>query len=244
MLKIFNKIINAIKDMCSAGEAAKEYPYMKGNLTCGTKLIVSILDVKLGKKYNSNIEDIDDEKIVISMPTNKGTPMPIAKNLRLRFLAFDNCDVIAFESRVTGIIKTPHFMLIISLPETLKHAQMRHYFRMSVKLNVKFCVSNMDKAEQTHFADFENGVVEDLSGGGCRMSHSAVLRLTDEVVVDFTGTDIEDVWRVQCRVVRIPGEDSKKKTVNLRFINISEASQNRITRYVHRKQINLKKNNA
>ena len=222
MLKIFKTV-------------AKDKNARQDGLNYNSKLIVN-------KRYDSHIEDIGNEKIVISMPTHKGVPLSVTKNSLLHISVILDNSRIAFESKVLDVIRTPPvFSVVIGPPETFKEEQLRGYFRVPVHMHVKFHLGKLEKMKFEDIADYKDGFLDDISGGGCRMSHLADLHDGDVLVVDFEGIDLEGLGHVECNVLRVSSRAGEKKFSGLQFSQIKESVRDRIISYVHKRQAEIRK---
>ncbi len=218
---------------------------IRTNLLRNTKLIVSLASSGENNYYDSRIEDIDDEKIIISMPSRKGMPVPVVKGSLLHVSALAANGRVTFDAKVQSVIKDPFYMLAISMPEILRHEQMRQFYRVPVHLRVKVFLGDLEKMKRMENSEdgipYEDGLVDDISGGGCRLSTQAELHEGYNIVVDFTNTAMDGVGRVQCRVVRVSPRPNNRKVASIRYWDIEELTRDRIVRYVFRRQLDLRK---
>jgi c-di-GMP-binding flagellar brake protein YcgR len=209
------------------------------------RLLVDFAEGGSGGDYSSRIEDIDDEQLMISMPTNRGRPINVAKGMILTISAVAGGGKFSFDSRVITIVKTPIYMLVVTLPDVLLHEQMREFYRVPVHLRVKVFLGNLDKLnifnKTSRTVPFEEGLIDDLSGGGCRLSCDVALIEGDTIVVDLSSTLVEGVKQIECRAVRVAFRPNGKRIISLRYVNITEMDRDNIIRYVFRRQLELKK---
>ena len=215
---------------------------IKKSLRINTKLVVNHVTNRESEFYDSRIEDIDDERIVISLPTRKSTPMPTTRGSLLRVSALLPDGRVSFESKIQGIITKPIYMLIINMPEILSHEQVRHFYRVPVHLRVKvFLLDNLNKTDGDDTITYEEGSVDDISGGGCRLTTQAELHVGNNITLDFTGSAIDNVGCIQCNVIRVSPKSGNKIIASLKFYELDDLIEDRIVRYVFRRQLELKK---
>ncbi|MDR2884190.1 MAG: flagellar brake domain-containing protein [Deferribacteraceae bacterium] len=209
-----------------------------------TKLMV-ILANGDGNSYDSRIEDIDDDQLMISMPTNRGRPMPVAKGSILNVSAIAGNGKSDFDCRVLSVVKTPIYMLVVTLPDALRHEQMREFFRVPVHLRVKVFLGNLDKLDifnkTSRAVPFYDGLVDDLSGGGCRLSCDSGIIEGDVIVLDLSNSLVDGIKQLECKAVRVAFRPNGKRIISLKYSNISETNRDKIIRYVFRRQLELKK---
>jgi len=166
-------------------------------------------------------------------------PVPAVKGSVLQVSAITPDGRVSFSSKVQGIVTKPFYMLVISIPEALSHEQVRQFYRVPVHLRVKFLLMNKITEEDT--IHYEEGLVDDISGGGCRLSTGAELSEGDNLLIDFAGTAMDNVGRVECRINRISPKQGNKIVASLRFHEIDDLTEDRIVRYVFRRQLELRK---
>ncbi len=217
---------------------------IKSILLRNTKMVVSIANGSDLENYDSRIEDINNEALFISMPTKRGRPIAVHKDTVLTASVIVATGRVTFKSKVQYVVKKPIYMLAIDIPSSITHEQLRQFYRVPVYMRATFYLGSMDtlKMHEAQYAkiEYESALIDDLSGGGCRISTFSEIRDGDSIVLDFDGTPIEGVGRVECKVVRMVPSGSGKRQVSLVYSDIAEKKRDKIVRYVFRRQMELR----
>jgi c-di-GMP-binding flagellar brake protein YcgR len=177
------------------------------------------------------------------MPTHKGLPVQASKDTELILSALTQNGRFMFDSKVEGIVKEEIYMLKIAFPVNGRQEQMRQFYRVSIHLRIGLIIGNLQKAKDAFKSDEEvdihEAMIENISGGGCRLYTTAPIKEGDDVLADFRDTSI-DTGLVPCRVVRVTAYSGSKKYVSLRYWNIDERVRDKLAKYVFKRQLELR----
>ena len=217
---------------------------IKQSLLRNTKLMVRLADDADNTYYNSRIEDVEEETMLISMPSYKGLPVHVKKDAKILISSLTPNGRLMFESKVEGIIKEGIYMLRISLPKTGQQEQMRQFYRVPIYLRIGIVADDLKAVNEALFRgeeiDFQEASIENISGGGCRLTTKIALKENEDVILDFSGTNVDGVDLVPCRVVRVTAQSNEKKIASLRYWNIDERVRDKLIRYVFKRQMELR----
>ncbi|MDR0454429.1 MAG: flagellar brake domain-containing protein [Deferribacteraceae bacterium] len=217
----------------------KNVTEIKKSLRINTKLIVSLASSRENNNYDSSIQDIEDDKIVITLPSRKGVPITVMKGTQLHISALLADGRAIFTSKVEGVITSPVYMLILEIPDFINREQVRNFYRVPVHLRVKVLLINDIKEGDT--VSCVDGLVDDISGGGCRLSSKASLREGYNIILDFTDSVLDGVEHILCQVIRVSTKPGGKTVASLKFQDVDHLTEDHIVRYVFRRQLELKK---
>lgn len=220
---------------------------VRSYLALNTKLLVSPVSFSdadnVDTVYDSRIEDIDSNELYISIPTNKGIPLVLSKGVKISVSIWSPNGRIAFDSHIIGV-KQCRFSRYIRLPipMELRKIQLRSFYRVDTYLKIKMYKMNMatyTSLIENSDPEYEDVVLIDLSGGGAKVSVTSFLKEGEIVILDLIGSAADDIGMLECIVVRSVCSESKY-FLSLSFVNMSSAQQDKIVRYVFKRQIELK----
>ena len=97
------------------------------------------LEILVDEKYfNSNIQDITDEYIAISIPINSGEYIPLSKGAIIDVIYYEEENLYKFKSSVIGRKFENIPILLIAKPKEIKKIQRRKYVRVPIISTVKY----------------------------------------------------------------------------------------------------------
>jgi c-di-GMP-binding flagellar brake protein YcgR len=212
-------------------------------LPIGTKIMVSHVR-HADKEYDSYVDNIDEESICIAIPSKKGEPMKISKSMSILIYAYLPIGKLSFQTIVDGISSKTGYVLTLAHPERYEISQSRQYFRVPTFFDIKIYQGSMSSLKAIAINDpepvFERAVVDNISGGGCRIVTNLLIHQRDTVVLDFENTVVENVPLVEAAAIKVMIPEKMRRFVNLRFENIEETYRTQIIRYVFRRELELR----
>jgi c-di-GMP-binding flagellar brake protein YcgR len=191
------------------------------------------LEILIDEKYfNSNIQDVTEEYIAISIPINAGEYVPLSKGTVIDVVYYEEENCYKFKSSVIGrkFEKIP--ILLLAKPKEIKKIQRRKYVRISVVNTVKYKnlkneprinPSTVDKSE------YLKAVLVDLSGGGMRIMVSEEIKLNDFLLVSLTLNN-EEIFIVG-QAMRILKDESGRFSCGLSFEFLDNSTRERIIKF-------------
>ncbi|WP_291636429.1 flagellar brake domain-containing protein [Clostridium sp.] len=203
---------------------------------------MTIVEFKLNKKleilvdekyFNSNIQDVTEEYIAISIPTNSGEYIPLSKGTVIDVIYCEGENFYKFQSTVIGRKFENIPILLISKPKEIKKIQRRKYVRIPLIGTVKY--KNLKNEPKTKPSTVENSeylqaILVDLSGGGLRVKVSEEIVLNDSLLVSLT-VNKEDIFIVG-QVMRIVKDDDGRNVCGLSFEFLDNITRERIIKYI------------
>ncbi|MEK6263500.1 MAG: flagellar brake domain-containing protein, partial [Clostridium sp.] len=106
----------------------------KGDLTINKKLEI-IVDEKY---FKSNIQDLTEIYIAISIPINSGEYLPLTKGTIVDVVYYEEDNLYKFQSVVMGRKFENIPILLISKPREIKRIQRRKYVRVPIISTVRY----------------------------------------------------------------------------------------------------------
>ena len=211
-------------------------------LKLNSRVIVSLV-LRPDDYYYSRIENIDKDSISITMPSRKGRPMPFSSNSKLFISVLSEEGRYRFQSKVRSISTDRVRMVTVDYPQMLEREQMRQFYRVPAHLRVPMYLGTQDMLNvETEIGkpQFQTVYIEELSGGGGKLSVDMELFKRNSVVLDFTGTAV-GIGRVEASIVRILSKDSQKSNVCFEFTSIEERERDKLVRYIFKRQYELRR---
>lgn len=208
------------------------------------KLQLSInkrIEVLWGQEvFKSNVQDVNEDNVAISIPTKNGEFIPLNKGQEIELLYYDKDVVYKFTSSVIGRKVEGVHVIIISLPNNYEIVQRRIFFRVS---NIKYISYSSLKAPRKNripnneelprlMAQNENvkkGILIDISGGGVRLKIDETINLGDIVIIDLDIND-ERIY-LKGEIVRIEQDTDKKNICGVNFIDLDNKVREKIVKY-------------
>ncbi|MDR2400103.1 MAG: PilZ domain-containing protein [Deferribacteraceae bacterium] len=212
-------------------------------LPVGTKILVSHAR-RVETEYDSYVDNIDAAGLSIAIPSKKGEPMKVYKTLPILIYGYLPIGKISFQTTVEGISGRTGYTLFLALPERYEISQSRQYFRVPTFFDVRVYQGALSSLKALPFDGpepvFEHAVVNNISGGGCRISTNLVIHQRETVVLDFEDSVVENVHLVEALAVKVAIPEKLRRYVNLRFEGIEETVRTQIIRYVFRRELELR----
>lgn len=182
------------------------------------------------KTYYSLVSEImDEDRIKITMPLEKGRVVPLPVNTRYNACFYTSNGL--YQGRVIVVDRYKEenvYMLVVELISDLVKFQRRQYYRLGCTMDIVYKkIEEQDEVEYENDTqkniiiddtDYTEGTALDISGGGMRFVSEQCLAPEDNLFV----------------VIEIQYEDIKKEYgLNAKVIS-SEALMNRSGKYEHR----------
>lgn len=187
-----------------------------------------------GLRLPSRILEVSPRGFAVFRPMFNGAPVPIGKTLRLTFPRRDANWTLECRVRTTVSMRVD---LDYPEPEQVWREQRREHLRVAMTLPVDYQLTFDGK-----FGRMRQGVLQDLSGGGC------LLLLSEEVspgVVIRVNLSLEElgVMPITGRVVRVSAAERRKDArwhVGVEFYPIAPRDREHLVKFVfnkHREEV-------
>ena len=196
--------------------------------------INSKLEILIDEKYfNSNIQDITEEYIAISIPINAGEYVPLSRGTMIDVVYYEGENCYKFNSSVIGRKFENIPILLIAKPKEIKKIQRRKYVRVPTISTVKY--KNIKNEPRTNPAivkddEYLKAVLLDLSGGGMRIKVSEEIKLNDFLLVSLTVNKEEILIVGQAK--RIIKDDDGRFDCGLSFEFLDSSTRERIIKFI------------
>lgn len=188
--------------------------------------------------YKSNIQDITDECIGISIPVNNGKYVPLRKGENVICLYYHNKDIYRFETIVSGRKIDKLLIIMLKKPEKVVMYQRRDFARVPLMVNI-YCgiLDNSKKIENigNNQIEFFDSYSLDVSGGGLRLAidrkFEKRLNLGSILMMNIPLND--ENLTVKGKIVRIENDRKNPKIIyGLCFVDLDRLTRESIVRLV------------
>ncbi|MDP4143277.1 MAG: flagellar brake domain-containing protein [Bacillota bacterium] len=186
--------------------------------------------------YKSNVQDINEEHIGISIPVNNGEYATLKKGDNVEVYYYDERTVYKFETEVIGRKIEGVAIVLLAHPTSVKKIQRRRFVRVSVLqkmsyVKIKKGLSEKDIEKVSRAKEvFKEATVLDLSGSGMRMRTLEQMANGDVLLVKLPVKDDEVI--LVCNVVRAIKDSDKQYNCGLDFEKLDEGTREKIISYV------------
>ncbi|MGH4050397.1 MAG: flagellar brake protein [Clostridium sp.] len=194
------------------------------------------LEILVDERYfNSNVQDITEEYIAISIPINAGEYIPLSKGTMIDVIYYEDENLYKFKSIVIGrkFEKIP--ILLISKPKDIKKIQRRKYVRVPLINIVKYTNLRSEPRTDPRSIDpseYSKALLVDLSGGGMKVKVPELIKLNDYLLVSLTINN-EDILIVG-KAMRIVKEDDGRYICGLSLNFLDNLTREKIIKYIFR----------
>jgi c-di-GMP-binding flagellar brake protein YcgR len=188
--------------------------------------------------YKSNVQDITDKYIAISLPVASGSYASLVRGDNIEVIYSDDKNVYSFYSTVIGRKKDKIPMILISIPDEdkIRRIQRRKNFRVELIEEIKYKVIGKEKitkallnAELKRIEEFSNGTILDLSGGGTRITINEKLQRNDIIIIYLPIHDRNVL--VPCSCIRCVKNQSGTYVCGFKFHEIDGNQRENIILY-------------
>lgn len=210
---------------------------MENSLTVNTKCEVVYED----KVYKSDIQDITEKYVAISIPVSNGEYILLTRGEIIDVIYYDDKNVYKFTSKVIGRKSEGIQMLLLEPPLEILKVQRRRFFRIEILSKIKFLKvkKNITEAEFNKLCvhadekNFSEAIMTDLSGGGLKAKIDSDIKIGDMVIIRLPIEDFD--VNIPCYCVRaVKEENSKYYSCGFSFYNINDRVREKIIAYIFR----------
>lgn len=188
--------------------------------------------------YKSNIQDVTDEYIGISIPVNEGKYVPLRKGDKVICLYYYNKDIYRFETVVSGRKIDKLLIIMLKKPEKVVMYQRRNFARVPLMVNI-YCgiLENSKKIESigNNQIEFFDAYSLDISGGGLRLAIDRKFekRLNLGIMLMMTIPLSDENLTIKGKIVRVENDRKNPKIIcGVSFIDLDRLTRESIIRLV------------
>ncbi|MCB2308763.1 flagellar brake domain-containing protein [Clostridium estertheticum] len=192
------------------------------------------LEILVDEKYfNSNVQDVTEDYIAISIPTNSGEYLPLSNGSIINVIYYEKENIYKFSSSIIGRKFENIPILLLAKPDDIKKIQRRRYVRVQLIKTAKYI--NLKYEPKVNLSAIDNSkylkaVLVDLSGGGMRVKVSERIKDNDFLLVALTVNEEEVLIVGQTK--RIMKDDDGRFICGLSFESLDNATREQLIRYI------------
>jgi len=199
---------------------------------------IEIIDFHGGINYKSNIQDMTEVGMSITIPVKEGKYLPLNTGEKVSIIYYGDKEVYQFEAEVLGRAIDVIPVINISKPQNPRVVQRRNYVRVLMLKNLKFISIDKELADKetskiTKVIDksqFKKAILLDLSGGGMRIKTEEKLQLSEFIMIAIEL--IEEEIMIKSRVVRCDLQPDNTNAYGLKFLELGEKDRDKIIKYI------------
>jgi len=204
----------------------------------GDKLEVLVykIDVDGNKKVLpllSQLADITDDLLFISMPLVHGVPYKLKRNSKIRIIIYrEEKGIYSFSGEIVSMVQKNIIMYGVRPISDIEKEQRRFYYRLQIRS--KMIIKSLDR-------DFtETCVTKDLSGGGARISCKSEFNKNESLncFINLVG-EIVNAKGVIVRKEKDFGDNNIE--LGIKFTEIQDTDRNKIVSFIFKEQRLLRK---
>lgn len=135
------------------------------------KVSIRVIEGEYQGNYNSRIEEINDDKMILALPFIGTVPVPIRAGERIVVYSATKDAVYGVVGEVIKRQLEPLPLLYVAITGNVERVQRRSYVRVPILLNVMYRIKGDEKIYTTY--------TKDVSGGGIKIVLPEPLRIRD-----------------------------------------------------------------
>jgi c-di-GMP-binding flagellar brake protein YcgR len=186
--------------------------------------------------FKSNIQDLTDEYIGISIPVLEGRYLSLRKDEMVEVLYYFDKEVYSFTTTVIGRKIDKIFIVLLAHPEKIKIVQRRNYYRVPISLDICCAIvekeKNLTNMNDNQF-EFFDAITLDLSGGGVRVISNKLMKYGEHLMVTLPIFD--EFLTILGKIVRIQKKDDGKNIYGVSFLNVDNITRDKLIRFIFQK---------
>lgn len=203
----------------------------KFNVTIGNKIEI-YLD---GNYYKSNIQDVDDSSIGISIPIEGGQYISARKGDNVEVIYYDKDSIYKFNSRVVRRENRNIPIIYLNFPNKFDRIQRRKYVRVSLVKYIKYMEVprefRIDSVDNETVLNMKKAILLDISGGGTKIKIPNKLKKGGIILTSITMEEGNDIL-LKGQVVRCELDDDSLYECGINFIEMGSMQREKLIQHV------------
>ncbi len=188
--------------------------------------------------YKSNIQDITDEYVGISIPVSNGKYLPLGRKEKITGVYYYDKEIYGFQTDVLGRKVDKILIIMIRKPDVFTKIQRRNFVRVPFMMNVYCAQIPMEKSIENinnNQIEFFDAYSLDISGGGIRLAVNKELgeKVHYGDILMLTIPLQTENLTIKAKVVRIEKDRKNPKIIyGTNFIELDKYARETIIRLV------------
>ncbi|ERI91264.1 type IV pilus assembly protein PilZ [Clostridiales bacterium oral taxon 876 str. F0540] len=176
--------------------------------------------------YKSNIENVDDRFLYISIPIKEGQYIPLRKFEQVEVIYYQGNDIYKFYTTVTDRKVDVIPIIVLALPNEVFKVQRRKFVRVPIVCTVEY--SKIENKTE----NIVKAIMVDLSGGGMRIKLNEQRLNVGDLIKAYIPVE-GDSLEIKGEVVRVEKDDVNKLNIcGISFIDLEEKNREKIIRFI------------
>ncbi len=176
--------------------------------------------------YKSNIENVDDKFIYISIPIKEGQYIPLRKFEQVEVIYYQGNDIYKFYTTVVDRKVDVIPIIVLAFPKEVFKVQRRKFVRVPIVCTVEY--SKLENKTQ----NIVKAIMVDLSGGGMRIKLSNDQLSIGNLIKAYIPVGDDNV-EVKGEVVRVEKDDPNKMNIcGINFLDLDDRNREKIIRFI------------
>jgi c-di-GMP-binding flagellar brake protein YcgR len=190
--------------------------------------------------YRSRIENIVDQKLLVSWPTSSGIRMPIHADQMLNLSLVREGNAYAFTGLVDRTVTDPLPQIIVIVNSEIHRIQRRQNFRIKSLIPIEISGEVKGSSENDAMLPlFFKTTTYNISAGGVAVRSPKGVPEGSILESKLALPDQEPIIKAPCRVIyNEPAIDNPRlQQSGMKFLVISEKEKARMVRFIYRTQL-------
>ncbi|MBL4937977.1 PilZ domain-containing protein [Clostridium sp. YIM B02515] len=176
--------------------------------------------------YKSNIENVDDKFICISIPIKEGQYIPLRKFEQVEVIYYQGSDIYKFYTTVVDRKVDVIPIIVLAFPKEVFKVQRRKFVRVPIVCTMEY--SKLENKTQ----NIVKAIMVDLSGGGMRIKLSNDQLSIGNLIKAYIPVGDDNV-EVKGEVVRVEKDDPNKMNIyGINFLDLDDKNREKIIRFI------------
>lgn len=206
-----------------------------GDLQVNDLIMIRSMEDSSGRAYPSRIEDLQDDVVTLSWPTDAGIRIAIRTN-EILYLSYTRADAVyGRQVLVLKVIREPIPVIGVALSGPMERVQRREYVRVQALLPVEMILTTpVEEGQDTGIAFLHTNTL-DISAGGMSIQHKLSIPHGALYEVKLTIPKIFPPLKLLAKVVRSTTQKDAYGARNYRygllFLSVAEATRARLVKF-------------
>lgn len=195
-------------------------------------------------KYNTRIEDIIEEGILIAMPIFQGRLILLTPDNEIILWIMKDSAAYACRCKVIKRLKEPIPLILLSTPVKIDKIQRRKFYRLDAKIPLNLAIINETQNIETENLSFIDIHTIDISGGGLSFIYKKeFIPKGQKVIIKLNIVNEELIFFGKIVWVKEPDNliNQDKNLYGIEYLNISEKTRDKIIQWIFTRQMELRR---
>lgn len=183
--------------------------------------------------YKSDIQNVTENNIAISVPIKDGKYIPLSKGEKITVFYYDEDNVYEFSTSVIGRAHDRIPIINIEQPQNITRVQRRNHVRVPLVADISCALikKNLTVAEiGSNQIDFFNAFTLDMSGGGLKIMTKKKVSVGDQLLITVSLNN--ETLNMQGEIVRVDKDIENKFVCGVNFVGMDNKTNEKLIRII------------